>query len=79
MNLRVSRAFRLGGNAHVEAIAEMFNLFNNENPTSFTTRRFTGSIASPVPNATFMQPTAFAGDFRQPEQRIGQLGVRFTF
>jgi hypothetical protein len=42
-------------------------------------RRYTGSIAAPVANATFMQPTTFAGDFRQPEQRIGQIGFRFTF
>jgi carboxypeptidase family protein/TonB-dependent receptor-like protein len=79
LNLRVSRAFHLGSNAHVEAIAEVFNLFNNENPTGFVTRRFIGSIANPLPNGPFMTPTAFAGDFRQPEQRIGQLGLRFTF
>ena len=79
VNLRVTRAFRLGGTARVEAIAEMFNLFNNVNPTTFTTRRFNGTITSPSPNGPFMQPTAFAGDFRQPEQRIGQIGLRFSF
>jgi hypothetical protein len=26
-----------------------------------------------------MQPTAFAGDFQQPEQRVGQVGFRITF
>jgi hypothetical protein len=26
-----------------------------------------------------MQPTAFAGDFGQPEQRVGQIGFRITF
>jgi len=79
VNVRVTRAFRLAGTARVEAIAEMFNLFNNENPTSFVTRRFNGTITAPSPNLTFMQPTAFAGDFRQPEQRIGQIGLRFSF
>ena len=79
LNLRVSRAFRLRGAARVEAIGEVFNLFNTENPGDFVTRRFTGSIASPVPNATFMQPTSFAGDFRKPEQRVGQIGLRFSF
>jgi hypothetical protein len=79
MNLRVSRAFVLPRSMRVEAIAEIFNLFNNENPGGFVTRRFNGSVAAPVPNATFMQPTTFAGDFQQPEQRVGQLGVRFTF
>ena len=63
----------------VEAIGEVFNLFNSENPDGFVTRRYTGTIASPSPNPTFMQPTTFAGDFRQPEQRVGQLGLRFTF
>jgi hypothetical protein len=26
-----------------------------------------------------MQPTSFAGDFPQPEQRVGQIGVRSLF
>jgi len=79
LNVRVSRGFTLGGGARVEAIGEVFNLFNTENPGGFVTRRFNGSIASPVPNATFMQPTTFAGDFRQPEQRVAQVGLRLTF
>jgi len=78
-NLRVSHGFPLGGSMRIEAIGEIFNLFNNENPGGFVTRRFNGSIAAPVANATFMQPTTFAGDFRQPEQRVGQVGFRFTF
>jgi hypothetical protein len=32
-----------------------------------------------VSAATFMQPSAFAGDVGQPEQRVGQLGFRFSF
>ncbi len=79
LNLRVSHSFPIRGTARVEAIGELFNVFNTQNPGGFVTRRFTGSISSPVPNATFMQPTTFAGDFRQPEQRIGQLGFRFSF
>jgi hypothetical protein len=27
----------------------------------------------------FMQPVAYAADIQQPEQRIGQLGFRFSF
>jgi hypothetical protein len=27
----------------------------------------------------FMQPVAYAGDFQQPEQRVGQIGFRFSF
>jgi hypothetical protein len=79
LNVRVSRLFKLAGRARIDAIAEVFNLFNSENPDGFVTRRYTGSVAIPVPNPTFMQPTTYAGDFRQPEQRVGQLGLRFTF
>ena len=31
-------------------------------------------LASGAQRADFVQPTAFAGDFRQPEQRVGQIG-----
>jgi Carboxypeptidase regulatory-like domain/TonB dependent receptor-like, beta-barrel len=79
LNLRVARRFKIGVRTQVEAIGEVFNLFNSENPDGFVTRRYTGTTASPAPNPTFMQPTTFAGDFRQPEQRVGQLGLRFTF
>ena len=75
-NLRVSKGFRLFQNARVEAIAEMFNLFNAKNPAGFTTRRF---LSDGSPNAPFMQPSEFAGDFQNPEQRVGQIGFRFTF
>ena len=75
-NIRVSKGFRLIGTARVEAIAEIFNLFNAKNPSGFTGRRF---LADGTPNDAFMQPTEFAGDFQNPEQRVGQIGFRFTF
>ncbi len=28
---------------------------------------------------TLLQPATYSGDFRRPEQRVGQLGLRFTF
>ena len=71
MNLRVSRGFSLGGSARIEAIGEVFNLLNAKNP-NFT-------IVNNQLSAQFMQPDAFAGDFQQPEQRVGQIGFRFTF
>ena len=71
MNLRVSRGFRLGGNARIEAIGEVFNLLNAKNP-NFT-------IVNNQTSAAFMQPDAFAGDFQQGEQRVGQIGFRFSF
>jgi hypothetical protein len=72
MNLRVSHSFALGlGSSRLEAIAEVFNLMNAKNP-NFT-------IVNNQTSALFMQPDAYAGDFQQPEQRVGQIGFRFSF
>ena len=77
LNLRVSKGFGLRGGARVEAIAEAFNLLNAKNPfIPLTTRRLS---ATGAPLSSFMQPTAYAGDFGQPEQRVGQIGFRVTF
>ena len=48
-NLRVSKGFRIAGNARIEAIGEIFNLFNAKNPGTFTTRRYLGSTLEPEP------------------------------
>ena len=79
LNLRVSKSFRLGGTARLEAIGEMFNVFNAINPSVFSGQRFIGTLANPTPNPDFLRPTVYAGDFRQGEQRVGQIGLRFTF
>jgi len=78
LNVRISRSFALhAGSSRVEAIAEIFNLMNAKNPfIPLTTRRLS---AAGAPLSSFMQPTAFAGDFQQPEQRVGQIGFRITF
>jgi hypothetical protein len=77
VNLRISRSFAVRGPVRVEAIGEIFNAFNARNPfIPLTTRRL---LNATTPNPAFMQPTAFAGDFQQPEQRVGQLGFRLTF
>jgi hypothetical protein len=55
----------------------VFNLFNSINPSAFKTRVIVPSTGQP--DATLLQPTNFSGDFRRPEQRVGQLGLRFTF
>ena len=76
MNLRISKSFRISGRARLEAIGEIFNMFNALNPAfPLTSQRLAGGVQ----RAAFMQPTAFAGDFQQPEQRVGQVGFRFTF
>ena len=77
MNLRVSKIFNLGGRAHVEAIGEIFNLFNAINPSGFRARVIVPTTGAADP--TLLQPTTYSGDFRRPEQRVGQLGLRFSF
>jgi len=77
MNLRVSKVFAFGPQFHAEVIGEVFNVFNTINPSVFNTRYInptTGAL-----DTTFLQPTTFSGDFRRPEQRVGQIGLRFSF
>ena len=70
MNLRLSYSFNLFGRSRIEAIGEIFNVFNAKNPSTFVTNR---------QSARFMQPNEFSGDFQNPEQRVGQIGFRFSF
>jgi len=79
MNLRFSKVFNLGGRFRAEAIGEMYNLFNAVNPGGFRTRVLVPSGTTGTPDATLLQPANYSGDFRRPEQRVGQIGVRFTF
>jgi len=84
INLRESKAIKLGHSMNLEVYGEVFNLTNAINPSFGTgaassTRYFTGTVASHTLNPVFLKPTAFAGDAGQPEQRVGQLGFRFTF
>ena len=76
-NVRVSKVFNLKGRARVEAIGEMFNLFNNINPSGFRARVNIPSTGAADP--ALLEPTTYSGDFRRPEQRVGQLGIRFSF
>jgi hypothetical protein len=75
-NLRGSKAFMVK-KVRIEAIAEVFNLFNAINPNTFTTTRVLGASGALNPN--FMQPQEFSGDFQNPEQRVGQVGFRVSF
>jgi hypothetical protein len=76
-NLRVSKLFHIAGRSNIEAMFEVFNLFNAINPSGFRTRVIVPSTG--VADATLLQPATYSGDFRRPEQREGQLGIRFTF
>jgi hypothetical protein len=66
----VSKRIRLGGHTNIEVVGEGFNLTNAINPNTYVANQT---------SATFGQPTRFAGDFRQSEQRIFQLGARIEF
>ena len=77
MNVRFEKVFSLAGRATVAAFADIFNLFNAINPSGFKTRAIVPSTGLADP--TLLQPTSFSGDFRRPEQRVGQIGFRFAF
>jgi outer membrane receptor protein involved in Fe transport len=70
LDLRIAKKIHLSGRTNVELIGEGFNLTNAINPNTY--------VASQT-SALFGQPTRFAGDFRQSEQRIFQLGARLEF
>ena len=77
VNIRISKTFHLGGRAQVEAMGEVFNLFNEVNPSGFRARVQVPSTGAADP--ALLQPTTYSGDFRRPEQRVGQIGFRFSF
>ncbi|PYQ11351.1 MAG: hypothetical protein DMF80_21965 [Acidobacteria bacterium] len=70
LDMRVSKRIRLTGRTGLEVIGEGFNLTNATNPNTY--------VAS-MTSSSFGKPTRFAGDFRQSEQRLFQLGVRLEF
>jgi hypothetical protein len=77
MNIRLSKGFHLGGRARLDAIGEVFNLFNAVNPSGFQTRVTVPSTG--IADTTLLQPTTYSGDTRRPEQRVGQVGFRLSF
>lgn len=70
VDLRLAKTFAVGTDYSVEIIAEGFNVFNDDNPA-----RYVGNRAA----NNFGQPTVFAGDPLQGEQRLVQLGMRFRY
>jgi hypothetical protein len=72
LNLRVSRAFRLGGGIKLEGLAEAFNVTNRVNNLTRTTSFGAGSYPS-NPASNFNQITA-VGD-----PRTLQFGGRLSF
>ena len=54
----------------LEGDFEMYNIFNNKNPSGYIGNQQASNYG---------QPTAFAGDPLQGEQRLIQLGIRYKF
>jgi hypothetical protein len=83
LNVRVSKGFPLGGRVRLDAIGEVFNLFNAKNPGAFAGSNLPvprlNSAANPTVSSAFLRPIQYAGDFQNPEQLIGQIGFRITF
>ena len=64
VDFRLSKEFRFASRYGIEAIAEVFNLFNSKNPAGFNSQ----GVA-----------TLHAGDPLQGDQRVTQLGARVRF
>ena len=71
------------GRARVEAIGEVFNLFNAINPSNIvagvSANRTVYNATTGARISSLLQPASFSGDSQRPEQRVGQIGLRFTF
>ena len=72
LDFRLSKTFTIGP-VGLELIAEVFNVFNETNPSSYTV------VFNSAGQPTGIKPTAYAGDPLQGEQRLAQLGVRIHF
>jgi hypothetical protein len=70
-DLRLSKDFIFTGTVGIEILAEVFNIFNAKNPAGFR-----GDITQ---TASFGQPSKYAGDPLQGEQRLLQFGARVHF
>lgn len=70
IDLRVGKDFAFAAGYGLEVMAEVFNLLNEDNPSRYIGNRRANN---------FGQPTAFAGDPLQGEQRLLQLGLRLRY
>jgi hypothetical protein len=83
VNLRVSRAFPASGSRRVEAMIDVFNMFNRLNYTASNTLMYTvgGTVAAPTLtyNPTFASLTNANSNYFVFTPRQIQLSLRFTF
>ncbi|HWW16661.1 MAG TPA: TonB-dependent receptor [Candidatus Dormibacteraeota bacterium] len=86
-DLRLSREFHLGERLHLQAIAEVFNLFNKSNILGVSNSNYSGFFNVLVPDGTnpavssaFGKPVSTAGGvFGSGGPRAFQLAAKFTF
>jgi hypothetical protein len=85
-DVRLSKEVKFFHNYGVEAIGEVFNLFNSKNPANFngncrvgTDQNNPATYGKCTFASGFGQPRAFAGSPGLGEQRLAQLGLRVTF
>jgi len=69
-DVRAAKAFKFSKSVSLEILGEVFNLFNAKNPAGFVGNQSANN---------FGQPTTYAGDPLQGEQRLAQLGARLRF
>jgi hypothetical protein len=69
-DIRLSKDIAFTKDLGVEVIAEVFNVFNSTNPAGYVGDRS---------STAFGQPSFFAGDPLQGEQRLVQFGLRVHF
>jgi len=71
MDLRASKFFTMPREfGKLEAIFEMYNIFNNINPAGYQGNQLGNN---------FGKPSTFSGDPLQGEARLIQLGIRYSF
>jgi hypothetical protein len=83
VDLRVSRGFSLAGSHKLEAILDVFNVFNRLNHTQVNTLEYTigGSVAAPTLtyNPTFGTLTNANSNYFVFTPRQVQLALRYSF
>lgn len=85
-DVRLAKTFRFSEKYQIQAMFEVFNLFNNANLTGFSanldqgSRNATTGVLTPPTSFTFAQPTGRAGQaFGTGGPRAMQFGARFAF
>ena len=73
LDLRLAKQLRISSTVSIELIGEVFNVFNEENPSGYI------NVFDANGNPVGKRPTLYAGDPLQGEQRLAQLGLRVRF